>query len=407
MGPQKCEDSRLNHRKIGETLPQICCNAAWESLFLYPIMSVTNIAIVQRTRKSPFYDATIRAGAKGFTVYNHMMMPTWYEGPEVEYHHLMSNVTLWDVAVERQVEIKGKDAFHLVRLMTPRNLAKARVGRCYYVPIVDENGGIINDPLLLRLAEDQFWLSLADSDVLLYAKGLAIGHGLDVEICEPDVSPLAIQGPNSDVVAAAVFGDEVTKLKFFGFIEMEVEGIPVVVAKSGWSKQGGYEIYLRDGQYGEKLWNMIWAAGEAHGIKPATPNSIERIETGLLSYGSDMTLENNPFEVGLGQYCDVDQEFEFIGRSALKKIRDEGITQKLVGLLIDGEKIGWNSAWWPVTREGQPCGKVTSAIYSLALNKNIAFAILPIDSTELGTKVTVHSEYGDREATVVKLPFVS
>ncbi len=370
-------------------------------------MSVSNIAIVQRTRKSPFFDATIRAGAKGFTVYNHMMMPTWYESPEAEYAHLMSNVTLWDVAVERQVEIKGPDAFHLVRLMTPRNLAKARIGRCYYVPIVDENGGIINDPLLLRLAEDHFWLSLADSDVLLYAKGIAIGRDLDVEICEPDVSPLAIQGPNADVVAAAVFGDAVTKLKFFRFCEMAVAGIPVIVARSGWSKQGGYEIYLRDSQYGDKLWEMIMAAGEPHGIKPATPNSIERIETGLLSYGSDMTLENNPFEVGLEQYCDVDQAFEFIGRSALQKVRAEGITQKMVGLHIEGEKMGWNSAWWPITRDNEPCGKVTSAIYSLALQKNIAFAILPIAHTAIGTCVTVHSEYGDRKATVVALPFVS
>lgn len=369
-------------------------------------MPVTQIAIVQRTRKSPFFDATIRTGAKGFTVYNHMLMPTWYESPEADYWHLVNNVTLWDVAVERQVEIRGRDAFHLVRLMTPRNLEKIKVGRCYYVPIVDENGGIINDPLLLCLAKDHFWLSVADSDVLLYAKGLALGLGLDVEICEPDVSPLAIQGPNADLVAAAVFGDAITQLKFFGFCEMIVDGIPVVVAKSGWSVQGGYEVYLRDGRFGGKLWEMIWKAGEPHGIKPATPNNIERIEGGLLSYGNDMTIENNPFEVGLGKYCDVDQAFEFIGRSPLQKIRAAGVTQKLVGLIIDGEKMAGCSEWWPISIEGRHCGKVTSSAYSPRLAQNIALAMLSIEQTTIGTRVTVHSEFGDRSATVAEVPFI-
>ena len=364
------------------------------------------IGIVERTRKSPFFDATVRWGAKGFTVYNHMLMPIFYETPVADYWHLVTNVTLWDVAVERQVEITGPDAFKLTRLMTPRNLAKCRIGLCKYVPIIDENGGMINDPLLLRLAKNHFWISLADSDVLLYAKGIAYGLGLDVQIREPDVSPLAVQGPNSDPVMVEVFGDWVSKLRFFGFRETEIDGIPVVVAKSGWSKQGGYEIYLRDGRHGDRLWEMMMAAGKKYDIRPATPSTIERIESGLLSYGSDMTLENNPFEIGLDKYCDVDQAFDFIGKAALRRIRDEGVTQKLVGLVIHGDKMTGNSNHWPVQKAGQPTGHVTSAIYSPRLKQNIALAMLPIEHTEVGTEVEVLTEWGKRAATVNEIPFI-
>lgn len=364
------------------------------------------IGIVERTRKSPFYDATVRYGVKGFTVYNHMLMPIFYESPEADYWQLVTNVTLWDVAVERQVEITGPDAFKLTRLMTPRNLAKCKIGQCKYVPIVDQAGGMINDPVLLRLGENHFWLSLADSDVLLYAKGIAYGLGLDVELREPDVSPLAVQGPNSDPVMVDLFGDWVTKLRFFRFRETELEGIPLVVAKSGWSKQGGYELYLRDGRYGDQLWEMVMAAGKKYDIAPATPSTIERIESGLLSYGNDMTLENNPFEIGLGKYCDLDQPFDFIGKVALQRIREEGIKQKLVGLQIHGDKIAGNSHHWPIEKEGQPCGKVTSATYSPRLKQNIALAMLPIEHTSPGTQVEVLTEVGERLGTVAEIPFI-
>lgn len=372
-------------------------------------MSMNNmpvIGIVERTRKSPFYDSTVRWGVKGFSVYNHMLMPIFYDTPEADYWHLINNVTLWDVAVERQVELMGPDAFKLARLMTPRNLAKCRIGQCKYVPIVDENGGMINDPLLLRLAKDHFWLSLADSDVLLYAKGIAYGLGLDVQIREPDVSPLAVQGPNSDPVMVDVFGDWVTKLRFFGFRETEIDGIPVVIAKSGWSKQGGYEIYLRDGRHGNRLWDMMMDAGKKYGIAPATPSTIERVESGLLSYGNDMTLENNPFEIGLGKYCDVDQEFDFIGKAALRRIRHEGVTQKLIGLVLEGDKIAGNSNHWDIQKDGQPCGKLTTATYSPRLKQNIALAMLPIEHTEIGTQVQVLTAFGVRDATVTEVPFI-
>lgn len=239
------------------------------------------IGVTPRVRKSPFFDSALAAGAKGVTVYNHMLMPTYYESPEADYWQLMTNVTIWDVGCERQVEITGPDAFTLAQLLTPRNLSKCQIGQCKYVPIVDDNGGMLNDSVLLRLGEQHFWLSLADSDILLWAKGLALGYGLNVQVTEPDVSPLAIQGPNAEAVTAALLGDWVKAVRFFHCKETNLDGIPLVVARSGWSKQGGFELYLRDGRYGAELWDRVMAAGAAWQIAPAAPSSFERIESGL------------------------------------------------------------------------------------------------------------------------------
>lgn len=364
------------------------------------------IGIVQRTRKSPFFDATVKAGVKGFTVYNHMLMPIYYDTPQADYWHLVNNVTLWDVAVERQVEITGPDAHTLVQYMTPRNLSKCKIGQCKYVPIIDENGGIINDPVLLKLAENHYWLSLADSDVLLYAKGLANGHGWDVTITEPDVSPLALQGPNWAKVAEKIFGDWIHKLRFFRFKEVDLDGIPLVVARSGWSKQGGLELYLRDGRYGTKLWDLVMEAGKEFGIAPATPSTIERIESGLLSYGNDMTLETNPFEVGLGEYCDLDQEADFIGKDALKRIQAEGVKQTIVGLVLDMEGEVSIQEFWPLYRDGKLTGKITSAIYSPRVKKNIALALVSVADSTVGTELTAETPNGQLNVTVHEMPFL-
>ncbi|MEM8859797.1 MAG: glycine cleavage T C-terminal barrel domain-containing protein, partial [Chloroflexota bacterium] len=258
----------------------------------------------------------------------------------------------------------------------------------------------------LKLAENHYWVSLADTDILLYAQGIALGMGLDVTVIEPDVSPLAIQGPNHAPVMAALFGDDINKIRFFRFIETELNGIPLVVARSGWSKQGGFELYLRDGSRGTELWNLVAEAGKPHGIKPASPNSIERIESGLLSYGNDMTRENNPFEIGLGQYCDLDQEADFFGKEALKRIKAEGVKQMLTGLVIDGETLPGNSSKWAVRDGDTPVGYVSSATWSPRLEQNIAFAMLPMTHQEIGTRVTVHTPNGERGAAVHQIPFM-
>ncbi|MDH3712930.1 MAG: dimethylsulfoniopropionate demethylase [Gammaproteobacteria bacterium] len=354
------------------------------------------LSVVQRLRKSPFYDATVRWGVRTFTVYNHMLMPTCFESTEADYWKLVTGTTLWDVAAERQVEIIGKDAFRLVRLLTPCNLSEIAVGQCKYAPVVDHNGGMINDPLITRLDDDRFWISLADSDVLLWAKGVALGMRLDVEIFEPDVSPLALQGPQSRAVASSLFGDWIGTLGFFRVRETELDGIPLVVARSGWSKQGGFEFYLLDGRRGEELWERVMHAGKPFGIAPAAPSTIERVESGLLSYGSDMTLDNNPLEIGLQKLCDLDQEFDFIGKSALREIRRAGVRQKLVGLTMGEQRLPGNQHWWPVLDTGDAVlGKVTSAVYSPRLQRYIGFAIIETGHAVPGKTVRVVSPHGE------------
>ena len=324
-----------------------------------------------RLRRTPFFDATQKYGARGYTVYNHMLFPICFDDLEAEYWKLINDVTVWDVSVERQVEITGPDAFKLTNMLTPRDLTKCKVGQGKYVVITDENGGIINDPVLLRLGENHFWLALADSDVLLWAKGVALSLDLDVNIGEPDVSPLQVQGAKSKPVLQKLFGDEVMELPYYYFSETSLDGIPVVVTRTGWTGEVGYEIYLRDGSRGVELWERIMEAGKPYNIAPTGPSDIRRIEAGILNYGADMTIENNPYEVALGWLVNLKQEADFIGKEALRKIKEEGVKKKLVGVEIEGDRIEFNKEKWQVAHDGEQIGLVTSAIYSPRLKKNI------------------------------------
>ena len=360
-----------------------------------------------RLRRTPFFEATQRYGAKGYTVYNHMLFPTCFDDFEAEYRHLLEHVTLWDVAVERQVEITGPDAFKLTNMLTPRDLSKCAVGQGKYVAITAEDGGIINDPVLLRLGENHFWLALADSDVLLWARGVALNSGLKVNITEPDVSPLQIQGPKAKNVVQTLFGDAAMKLRYYWFLETKLDGIPVVVTRTGWTGEVGYEVYLRDGSRGDELWERIMAAGKPHNIKPTGPSDIRRIEAGILNWGTDMRLENNVYEIGLDYLVDENKSADYIGRVALKRIKAEGVKQKLVGIEIDGARIEMNAVAWAAAVNGSSIGKVTSAIYSPRLKKNIGYAMLPAAHTALGTALTVIIPgAGSRKATIVPRPFV-
>lgn len=363
------------------------------------------IAISPRVRKSPFFDATRRWGFKAFTVYNHMYMPLWFESPLADYWKLVNDVTLWDVGVERQVEIAGPDALRFTQLLTPRDLSSCAVGQCKYVLLCDENGGIVNDPLLLRVAEDRFWLSIADSDVLLWARGIALNAGLDVTISEPDVSPLQLQGPKAGEVAAALFGDGILSLSFFRFIETTLDDIPLMVSRSGWSGEFGYEIYLLDGRYGDHLWEKIMEAGAPHGIAPAAPNHIRRLEAAMLSYGADMTIENNPYELGLGRLVDLGGDVDCISRAALERIAEEGPKQMLVGLALDGEPIHGNERYWPVLRDGALAGRLTSIAHSPRIGRTIGLAYVPAGLSTPGEKFDIVTPAGERGAEVVPTPF--
>lgn len=360
-----------------------------------------------RLRRSPFFEATQRHGAKAYTVYNHMLFPICFDDFEAEYRHLLEHVTLWDVSVERQVEITGPDAFTLANMLTPRDLAKCAVGQGKYVVITAEDGGIINDPVLLRLGENHFWLALADSDVLLWARGVALNSGLRVSITEPDVSPLQIQGPRAKDVVNALFGDAVTKLRYYWFLETKLDGIPVVVTRTGWTGEVGYEVYLRDGSRGDELWERIMNAGAPYRIRPTGPSDIRRIEAGILNWGADMTLENNVYEVGLERLVDGAKDASYIGRDALARIRKEGVRRKLAGIEIEGPRIEFNSTRWPVSAGGRELGRVTSAIWSPRLAKNIGYAMVPVAQAKPGTELQVSVPAGSpRKATVVTMPFL-
>ena len=359
-----------------------------------------------RLRRSPFFNSTLKEGCWSYTVYNHMFLPTGYDDLEKEYKKLLNDVTVWDVSVERQVEITGPDGLAFTNLLTPRDLHKCKIGQGKYVVITGDDGGIINDPVLLRLGENHFWLAVADSDVLLWAKGVAYNAGMDVQIREPDVSPMQIQGPKSKQVVHALFGDKVLDLEYYCFLEADLDGIPVIVTRTGWTGEVGFEIYLRDSSRGEELWDRVMAAGKPHNIAATGPSDIRRIEAGILNYGIDITLENNPYEVGLGWLVDLDQDADFIGKEALKRIKAEGVTRKLVGVEIGGDPLELNMIAWPVSANGTEAGRITSAVYSPRLEKNIGYAMVPIDLSMVGSTFSVSTPGGDRQATVVEKPFV-
>jgi aminomethyltransferase len=359
-----------------------------------------------RLRRSPFYEAEQAYGPKGYTVYNHMLFPTNYDDFEAEYWHLLNHVTLWDVAVERNLEVQGRDGFRFAQLLTPRDLSKCAVGQGKYVLITAPDGGIVNDPVMLRLGENHFWFALASSDALLYAVGLAANLGWDVQIGEPDVSPLQVQGPHSKDVVSALFGDDILSLKYYWFRELSLDGIPVVVTRTGWTAEVGYEIYLRDGQHGTALWERIMEAGKPFDIRPTGPSDIRRVEGGILNWGADMGLEHNPFEVGLERLCALDGDFDFMGKAALRAVRENGISRKLVGVEISGDPLGMNFTKWPVTADGASVGQVTTALWSPRLEKNIGYAWLPIERAADGNRASVATPDGEREATVVPMPFI-
>jgi len=357
-------------------------------------------------RKSPYFDATVRWGAKGFSVYNHMYIPRDFGDPEQNFWNLVNAAILCDVAVERQVEVTGPDAAAFVQLLTPRDLSKMAVGQCKYILITNADGGLLNDPILLRLAENHFWISLADSDILLWAQGVAVHSGLDVSICEPDVSPLQLQGPNSGEIMKALFGESIGDLRYYWLRELELEGIPLLVSRTGWSSELGYEIYLRDGAYGSALWERIMAAGAAFGLKPGHTSSIRRIEGGMLSYHADADIHTNPFELGLGRLVNLDIEANFIGKSALRRIKAKGVERKQVGLILDGAPLrGPNTSFWTITDKEETIGKVTSAVFSPRLQKNIALAMVSVDYTALGSELRVLVGEQQRSALVVERPF--
>ncbi len=357
-------------------------------------------------RQSPYFEATLRAGCNRYSFANHMYQPASYGDPLEAYWRLANDVTLWDVGTERQVEITGVDAFAFTDMLTPRDVSKIPVGRCRYALITTPEGGIVNDPVLLRLEPGHFWLSTSDSDLLLWAKGVSVNSGMDVRIEEPDVSPVQIQGPKSPGVIDALFGGHVT-LAPYELVQTSLGGIPVVVSRTGWSGEIGYEIFLRDQRDGDALWERVLAAGEPFGIAVTGPSDVNRVEAGILGYRADVDMTTNPFEVGLEWLVDLDGPRDFIGKAALTRIRDQGITRKLVGIEILGDPLPLPfEQRWPVIAGGSHVGEVTVAVYSPRLSKNIGYAMVSIDHAALGTSLAIEAPWGTTAAVVAQKPFL-
>ncbi|MCK0094594.1 dimethylsulfoniopropionate demethylase [Yoonia sp. F2084L] len=353
----------------------------------------------RRIRRTPFTDGVEAAGVKGYTVYNHMLLPTVFRSIEEDYHHLKTAVQVWDVSVERQVELRGPDAARLMQMLTPRDLRGMLPGQCYYVPIVDETGGMLNDPVALKLTEDRWWISIADSDLLFWVKALAYGYRLDVLVDEPDVSPLAVQGPLAEDLMARVFGDAVRSIKFFRFGWFDFQGVSMAVARSGYSKQGGYEIYVDGTKNGMPLWNALFEAGKDLDVYAGCPNLIERIEGGLLSYGNDMTRENTPHECGLGRFCSTQTAIGCVGRDALLRVAKEGPTQQVRPIAIEGD-IPTCDQVWPLMAKGKRVGQVTSAAKSPDYKTNVAIGMVRMTHWDQDTTLEVVTQDGPRQATV-------
>ena len=369
-------------------------------------MKTYSIAKSRRLRSTPYTSRIEQQGVTAYSIYNHMLLPAAFGSIEDSYNHLKKNVQVWDVAGERQVEIRGKDSAKLVQLMTCRDLSKSKDGRCYYCPVVDDKGGLINDPVVLRLNNNRWWISIADSDVILFAKGLAIGNKFDVEITEPDVNIMAVQGPKSFKLMEKIFGEEITKLKFFGFDYFDFKGTKHLIAQSGWSKQGGYEIYVENTNSGLELYDYLFEIGKEFNVKPGCPNLIERIESGLLSYGNDMDNNDNPFECGFDKFVSLNSDVVFLGKENLKKIKLEGIKKKLMGVKIDTKEINVSGSIDLKDENNIKIGELRSGCYSSHFGKVIGIAMIkkPFWDVSQNVKIEINNETFDGK--VCDLPFI-
>ena len=364
------------------------------------------IARSRRLRSTPYTSRIENQGVTAYTVYNHMLLPAAFGSLEESCDHLKKNVQVWDVAAERQVEISGKDSAKLIQLMTCRDLSKSKVGRCYYCPIIDENGNLVNDPVILKLAEDRWWVSIADSDVIFFAKGLASGNKFDVKIYEPNVDIFAVQGPKSFDLMEKIFGKKIKDLKFFGFDYFEFNGVKHLIARSGWSKQGGFEVYVENTQSGLELYDQLFELGKEFNVKPGCPNLIERIESGLLSYGNDFDNNDNPFECGFGKYVNLDTNINFLGKDKLKKIEKEGIKRKLMGVLIETDKINLTTSLNIKDNNNNFIGDLRSACYSPHFKKVIGIAMINQPYCKASESGIIEIDGNSLSLKVCDLPFI-
>ena len=366
----------------------------------------TFITRSRRLRGTPFTSRLEKHGVKSFTVYNHMLLPTTFSSPEEEYNHLKEHVQIWDVSVQREIEITGEHSSELVQLMTCRNLSNYKVGSCYYAPLVDSKGGLINDPLIYKLEDNKWRVCIADSDVLLFAKGIASAKNFKVDIFEAKIDTLAIQGPKSTKIMEKVFGKEIINLKFFKFDYFTFKDKKYLISRSGFSKQGGFEIHTDNIAGALELYDYFFEIGNEFNLKPGAPNHPERIEGGLLSYGSDMDIFDNPFECGFDKYVDLKSDIVFFGKESLKKIKEKGISRKLMGVKIETKSVNVSQSIPMLDLKNNEIGQVRSAAYSPKFNKVVGIAMVKKDFCNISEKFEIKFNNKKISGEICNLPIL-
>jgi len=358
-------------------------------------------------RRSPYFEATRRAGCKAYDIYNKMYLPAEYDDVSVEYKALQEGVTLWDVGVERTVQVSGPDADRLIDMLTCRDLTQCAVKQGKYMLVMSPEGGIVNDPVLLHVEEDVWWMQLADSDAGLYAIGVLSQLDLDAEVSYPDVHPVQVQGPLSAKTLEKLVGPAIYDIKYYWCGRFTIGDIPVVISRTGWSAVPGFEVNLLDGTRGDALWQAIMDAGEEFAIRPIAPNEARRVEAGIFNWGSDISLGDTPFHVmGLERLVE-DQPQDYIGKQALERVRREGVDRRLVGIEFDdAEPIEGITRPWPAHVDAKPIGRVTDAVWSPGLRKNIGYVWVPTELSEPGNVIDVESETGTMRGRTAAIPFV-
>ena len=366
---------------------------------------MAHIVSAGRLRQSPFYQSTLDEGAETLLTYNNMLVPRGYGDREAEYWRLLNGVSMWDLAVQRQVQLKGPDAAKLAQILCVRDLSAQKVGQGKYVAICDHNGTLINDPIAMKVSQDCYWLSIGNSDIWFWARCVAGERGLNVEVSEPDVSPMAVQGPKAEDVVASIFGDWVRELRYFWFKDAEIEGIPIKLVRAGWSKQGGFELFLMDGSKGNQLWQIVKEAGTPFGIGPGYPNPSERTESGLLNYGTDTDDTTNPFEVRMERFVDLDVPDDVIGVDALRKIKADGVKRHQLGIVLEGgEESEDQSIWLDIMKDGAVIGHMTHKAWSYRLNRMIGFALVAVEA-QPGDAVQVLKDGASVAGQLAEVPF--
>ena len=365
-----------------------------------------SISFQPRIRRGAFFEACWDHGCRNFSVYNRTYISSNFSKPLEEYWHVIEHVSLWPVMGERQIQITGIDAKKFVQYLSCRDISNCSINQCKYSLLLNDEAGIICDPIILRLEENKFWISTSDCDLELWIKGVKINSGFNVSIKDANVSLLQIQGPKSSALFSKMFGTDILNLKYYWLTQVKFEGINLVISRTGWSGELGYEIYLSDFEKGSYIFNRILEIGEEFSIAVGSVNQTRRIESGILSWGVDMSQNENPYQVGLGKLVELESKDDFIGKKAAIELSNKKQKKVLVGIKLHSNNKLNNEIHWNIIKGKKNVGKLTSVSFSPRLKSNIGIGIVDYNYSTIGTKFKVEAYNELVESEIVKLPFM-